>query len=187
MHDAISLISRHGYLVLFLAVLAEAIGLPVPAALALITAGTAVASHVLNGPMVLLVGLAAMLLGDSFLYWIGRKTGWALLGFLCKLAINPETCILRSAESFYKRGKLTLVLAKFIPGVNTMAPPLAGSMKMSYGQFLSLDSAGTLLYLLAYATLGFAFSDLLRALASGLQTAERVVELGVAIAFFVYV
>ena len=56
--------------------------------------------------------------------------GWGLLGFLCKLSVNPETCILRSAESFYKRGKATLLFAKFIPGINTMAPPLAGSMQM---------------------------------------------------------
>ena len=60
--------------------------------------------------------------------------------------MNPETCILRSAESFYKRGKLTLVIAKFIPGINTMAAPLAGSMKMRFGQFLRLDLAGALLY-----------------------------------------
>ena len=59
------------------------------------------------------------------------------------LSMNPETCILRSAESFYKRGKITLVIAKFIPGVNTMAAPLAGSMKMRFGQFLRLDFAGS--------------------------------------------
>ena len=60
--------------------------------------------------------------------------------------MNPETCILRSAESFYKRGKMTLVIAKFIPGINTMAAPLAGSMKMRFGQFLRLDLVGALLY-----------------------------------------
>ena len=58
--------------------------------------------------------------------------------------------MLRSAESFYKRGKMTLIIAKFIPGINTMAAPLAGSMKMRFGQFLRLDLAGALLYTVTY-------------------------------------
>ena len=81
-----------------------------------------------------------MLLGDSLLYVLGSRMGWGLLGFLCKVSATPETCILRSAESFYKRGRATLLIAKFIPGVNTMAPPLAGSMKMPFVQFLGLGS-----------------------------------------------
>ena len=87
-----------------------------------------------------------MLLGDTLLFLAGKWTGWTLLGFLCKVSANPETCILRSAESFYKRGKTTLVIAKFIPGVNTMGPPLAGSMKMPFLQFLRFDLMGAALY-----------------------------------------
>jgi len=49
------------------------------------------------------------------------------LGLLCRLSANPETCILRSAEYFYRRGKQTLLFAKFIPGINTMSPPLAAA------------------------------------------------------------
>ena len=71
--------------------------------------------------------------------------GWALLGILCQVSANPDNCILRSAESFYKRGKTTLVVDEFIAGVNSMAPPLAGSMKMRPLQFLQLDSAGAVL------------------------------------------
>jgi len=69
--------------------------------------------------------------------WVG-----ACWEFCCRCGGEPESCILRSAESFYKRGKTTLIVAKFIPGVNSMAPPLAGSMKMRPLQFLQLDSAG---------------------------------------------
>jgi len=98
------------------------------------------------------------------------------LGFLCKVSANPETCILRSAESFYKRGKTTLVIAKFIPGVNTMGPPLAGSMKMPFGQFLRFDFMGTVLYVLAYFTLGFLGRDFLKAIGSGFQTAGHAIE-----------
>ena len=130
MHDFLSLIAHHGYAVVFVVVLAEAIGLPVPAAIALLAAGAAVASGALRAPVLLLVAVIGMLIGDSLLFVLGRYMGWSLLGWLCKLSANPETCIMRSAESFYKRGKLTLVIAKFIPGINTMAPPLAGSMLM---------------------------------------------------------
>src|SRR5712691_8581827 len=130
MNDLLALIAGHGYLAIFLIVLAEAVGLPMPAALALVAGGAAAASHVLRLPAVFGVAVAAMLLGDSLLFVMGRHMGWGLLGILCKISANPETCILRSAESFYKRGRITLVIAKFIPGINTMAPPLAGSMKM---------------------------------------------------------
>ena len=136
--------ARHGYLLTYVLLLAEAIGLPFPAAIALVVAGAAVGAHALWGPYVLLVAVSALLMGDTVQFWLGRYMGWALLGFLCRVSINPETCILRSAESFYKRGKITLVIAKFIPGVNTMAAPLAGSMKMRFWQFLRLDFAGAL-------------------------------------------
>src|SRR5437879_2837601 len=173
MSDLISLISRHGYGIVAALVFAEAIGLPVPAALALVAAGAAAAAHVLRTPILLPVAMGAMVLGDALLFLAGKWTGWTLLGFLCKVSANPETCILRSAESFYKRGKTTLVIAKFIPGVNTMGPPLAGSMKMPFGQFLRFDFMGTVLYVVAYFMLGFLGRDFLKAIGSGFRSEER--------------
>ncbi len=170
-------------------VLSEAIGLPVPAALALVAAGAGVASKALNGPLTLGLALTAMLLGDTLLFVLGRYMGWTLLGILCRLSMNPETCVLRAAESFYKRGKATLLIAKFIPGVNTMAPPLAGSMKMRPLQFLRFDFAGVALYILAYGGLGFLFRDFLAAITRGLQAAGHVfgeVLLTAALAYTVY-
>jgi len=187
MQDFLSLIAHHGYAVVFAVVLAEAIGLPVPAALALLAAGAAVASGILSAPAVLLVAVAGMLLGDSLLFVLGRHMGWALLGLLCKMSVNPETCILRSAESFYKRGKVTLVIAKFIPGINTMAPPLAGSMLMRPLLFFQLDLAGALLYALAYGALGFLFRDFLAALTHGFQTAGHAVGAVLLIGLIAYI
>lgn len=186
MSDLVTLISHHGYLVVFAVVLAEAIGLPVPAAPALVAAGAAVASGVLSGPLVFAYAIVAMLLGDLLLYFLGRHTGWALLAFLCKVSVNPESCILRSAESFYKRGKTTLVVAKFIPGINTMAPPLAGSMKMRLVRFLEFDLLGAVLYALAFGTLGYLFRDFLVIVARGFQTAGRAVETALVLAVFGY-
>src|SRR5579859_5623873 len=174
MNNLLQAISQHGYLLLFLVVFAEAAGLPAPAALALIAAGAAAASHLISAPIALTVAIVAMLLGDILLFVLGRYTGWALLAFLCRVSMNPETCILRSAESFYKRGKLTLIFAKFIPGVNTMAPPLAGSMKMKSSQFLCFDAAGTCLYVFAYGTLGFVARDFVARITRGLQSASHI-------------
>ena len=150
--------------------------MPVPAAIALVAGGAAAASGALSLTKLLLLAVTAMLVGDSLLFVLGRSMGWSLLGFLCKLSMDPETCILRSAESFYKRGKITLLFAKFIPGINTMAPPLAGSMKMPLHAFLRFDVLGASFYALAYVSLGFLFRDFLASMVRGFQTAGRAVE-----------
>jgi|HubBroStandDraft_6_1064221.scaffolds.fasta_scaffold51807_2 membrane protein DedA with SNARE-associated domain/rhodanese-related sulfurtransferase len=187
MDHLIILIAHHGYLVVFLIVLAEALDMPLPASLALIAAGAAAASGALRAPLVFLFAVAALLLGDSIIYFLGRYMGWALLGFLCKVSVNPETCILRSAELFYKRGKTTLIIAKFIPGINTMAPPLAGSMKMRFEQFLWFDFVGASLYALAYGGVGYLFHRFLTAIARALGAAGHVAAIGVVIVLAAYV
>jgi membrane protein DedA with SNARE-associated domain len=189
MSEFLSLIARHGYILIFLIVFLEAIGLPVPAALALVAAGAATASGILRAPAVLLLAVLGLILGDSLLYFLGRRIGWGLLGFLCKVSVNPETCILRSAESFYKRGRATLLIAKFIPGVNTLAAPLAGSMKMAFPQFLGLDFIGASFYVVAYGAVGFLFRDFLAAITRGFQAAGHavaIVVIGAVLAFIAY-
>jgi membrane protein DedA with SNARE-associated domain len=187
MGEIASLLEKHGYAVVALIVFLEAVGVPVPAALALVAAGAASALHHLRPEVVLPIALSAMLLGDIVLFILGRYSGWALLGFLCRIALNPESCILRSAESFYRRGRTTLMFAKFIPGINTLAPPLAGSMRMGFGQFLRLDFIGASLYTLAYTGFGYLFSDVLVAVAKGAATVGRAVEWLLLIALIVYV
>ena len=186
MNDLLSLISHHGYLLLAAICFAEAIGLPLPAALAVLTAGAVAAYGQLHFHLVFLTGFVAMLCGDVVLFFTGRASGWALLGFLCRLSANPETCILRSAEYFYRRGKLTLLFAKFIPGINTMSPPLAGSMKMRIVQFLAFDSLGAALYIGVYAAAGYIFSDALRDITRGLRSAGSAAEITFAIGLAVY-
>jgi membrane protein DedA with SNARE-associated domain/rhodanese-related sulfurtransferase len=186
MHELLSIIARNAYLLTFAVLFAEAIGFPFPSSIALVAAGAAIPTHATSGPGILLASMAALMIGDSFQFWLGRHTGWALLGFLCRVSINPETCILRSAESFYKRGKITLVIAKFIPGVNTMAAPLAGSMKMRFGQFLRLDFAGALLYTTTYLLVGYLCRDFLAATLKGFYAAGRAMEIVVIGAFVVY-
>ena len=187
MSHILSLIIHHGYLVIFLIVLAEAVGMPVPSALALIAGGAAVASGSLHGLTVAMLAIVAMLLGDTLFYVLGNLMGWNLLGFLCRVSLNPETCILRAAESFYKRGRAALLVAKFIPGVNTMAAPLAGSMEMPFVQFLGLDFLGATLYAFAYLGIGYFFRDFIASITRGFQVAGHVVEIVVILAAIVFV
>jgi membrane protein DedA with SNARE-associated domain/rhodanese-related sulfurtransferase len=175
MNSWISDLALHGYSILFAAVFLEAVGLPLPAALALLVAGGASARGSLQTPYALGGAFVAMISGDTLMFVMGRYTGWWLLGALCRISLNPESCILRSADSFYRRGRALLVVAKFIPGINTMAPPLAGCMNMSLLQFLGLDLAGAALYTGAYFGVGFLFSDALEAITRGYQTFGRLV------------
>lgn len=187
MNPILASMGRHGYALTFGILLAETIGLPFPASIALVAAGAAIASHTLSATGVLVAAITALLLGDIWQYWLGRYTGWALLGFLCRLSMNPETCMLRSAQSFYKRGKTTLLIAKFIPGVNTMAAPLAGSMKMRFAQFLRLDLVGCILYSCSYLVLGYISRDFLAATLKSIYAASRVMEILILIALVIYI
>jgi membrane protein DedA with SNARE-associated domain/rhodanese-related sulfurtransferase len=161
MEALVSAIASQGYSLLFLFVFLETIGLPVPAALALLVAGAASARGPLQAGLALPTALVSMLTGDTLMFLMGRYTGWWLLGLLCRVSLNPEACIMRSADSFYKRGRVMLVFAKFVPGINSIAPPMAGSMNMRYSRFLPLDLAGSALYISVYFGVGFLFSDFL--------------------------
>jgi membrane protein DedA with SNARE-associated domain/rhodanese-related sulfurtransferase len=187
MTDLLSLIIHHGYIVVALVVFAEAIGVPVPGAVALVGGGAAVAAHALYGPAVFFYAVVAMLVADSLLYVLGARTGWTILRFLCRISMDPENCVLRSAESFYKRGRTTLLVAKFIPGVSTMAAPLAGSMKMPLAQFLALDFLGACLYALSYGAVGFVFRDVVGKIVSGFRAAGQAVEVVIILAVFGYI
>jgi membrane protein DedA with SNARE-associated domain len=160
----------HGYRVLFALVLLETFGFPVPAAVALFVAGAASAHGVLHVPTIFACGVGAMLFGDSIMFLLGRHTGWWLLGILCRLSLNPESCILRSADAFFKRGRTLLMFAKFVPGINTLAPPMAGSMNMRFWLFARYDIVGTLLYNGAYILLGLLFSNALVLVTKGYKT-----------------
>ena len=175
MPDILSIIARYGYTSLFVALLMEAIGLPVPGALALLAGGARPRPVVCIRRRLLAWQLAPCSSATPRSIIAGRLSGWTLLGFLCGLSLSPEVCILRSAKWFYKRGRTTLLFAKFLPGVNTMAPPLAGSMHMRASQFFRFDFGGVLLYTLAYGALGYLFRDVFRMIAGGMQAFSRAV------------
>ena len=148
-------LAQHGLLMLSLAVFLQAIGLPVPVAVALILAAAQSALGHLSAAGVVACALSAMVAGDAVMFLLGRRTGWWLLGALCRISLNPESCVVTSADTFHRRGRSLLVVAKFLPGINTMAPPLAGSMQMRWWPFLWLDLTGAALYVGTYFVVGY--------------------------------
>lgn len=175
MESVVLAVAKYGHSILFFVVLAESLGMPIPAALGLLVAGGASARGALHPGLMIATAIGAMLIGDNLLYFTGRFTGWRLLSFLCRLSLNPEACILRSADTFYRRGRVILLFAKFLPGLNTMAPPLAGSMNLPFTQFLPLDFAGAAIYILTYFGIGYVFSDFLGVIMHGYSTFGNVV------------
>ena len=92
--------------------------------------------------MVILYAVLAALAGDLLLYVGGRRTGWWLLAGLCRVSLNPETCIFGSANRFYRRGPRTLLFSRFVPGLSTVAAPLSGSLNMPVTTFLGARLPG---------------------------------------------
>jgi membrane protein DedA with SNARE-associated domain/rhodanese-related sulfurtransferase len=180
-------VAEHGYLILFAVAFLETFGLPIPAALALLVAGAASARGLLSPWYAAGGAFLFIATGDSLMFLLGRHTGWWLLSMLCRLSLNPESCILRSADAFYRRGRTLLMFAKFVPGINTMAPPLAGSMNMRFWHFLRLDAVGAALYAGGYFAVGFIFSDALESITRGYETFGHILAWLAAAAVVIYI
>ncbi len=163
----------YGYLLLFVWVLGAQFGIPLPATPVLLAAGGLTAGGQISFPLALLAGLAACLTADSAWFLIGRKYGHHVLRILCKLSLEPTVCVRRTQDSFGRRRAVTLMTAKFIPGLALLAPPVAGQNGMKYGRFLVFDSIGATLWLGTLLTVGRFFGDLLRRDPSLLDWAGR--------------
>jgi membrane protein DedA with SNARE-associated domain/rhodanese-related sulfurtransferase len=152
----------YGYLLLFAWVLVEQLGIPLPATPVLLAAGALSATGEISFPLALMVGLGATLTADSAWYFIGRRYGHHVLRILCKLSMEPTVCVRRTQDSFGRRRGVTLMIAKFVPGLATLAPPVAGENGMPFFSFLFFDAIGSTLWLSLLLTMGRFFGDLLR-------------------------
>jgi membrane protein DedA with SNARE-associated domain len=162
-------IIRHGYIVLFVWVLAEQLGLPLPAVPVLLAAGALAGAGKLNFYVALLLALAGSLLSDYFWYELGRRRGGKVLNFLCRMSLEPDTCVRKTEDSFAKHGARSLLIAKFVPGLSTVAPPLAGMFHMPVRRFLLFNTGGALLWAGSFMGLGYAFSDQIEKIVAQLE------------------
>jgi len=158
-------VAMHGYSVLFAAVFGRQIGLPIPAPLFLIAAGALAASHKLGLIVALCLAVIACVLADWAWYEAGRQWGDRILHFIHRFSSDPEGADRHSRKTFAQYGPPLLVLAKFVPGLDAVAPPLAGRYRTSRVRFLSFETTGAGLWASAYAGLGYLFSQQLEPLA----------------------
>jgi membrane protein DedA with SNARE-associated domain/rhodanese-related sulfurtransferase len=158
----IHILMVYGYAVLAGWVLVEQLGVPLPAMPVLIAAGALSAEHEINFWLAFAVSVAASLVADSVWFLVGRRFGHHVLRILCKLSLEPTICVRKTQDSFGRRRELTLVIAKFVPGLATLAPPVAGENGMGFGRFLFFDAMGASLWFLTLLGVGRFFGDILK-------------------------
>ena len=159
MSDLLMFLSQYGYVLLFAWVLSEQMGVPIPAAPLLMAVGALAATNRISLVLSSSIAISAALLADLFWYRVGRINGTKALGRLCSLALEPSSCV-RKAENFLERhGARALLITKFVPGLSTVAPPLAGAGGTGFWRFLVFDSLGTLLWVGTFETVGFLFGS----------------------------
>lgn len=186
MNGVTDFLLHHGESVLFWAVFTEQMGLPIPAIPLLIAAGALAGAGTMSVWAAVGLPILASLGPDMLWYYLGRHRGGRVLGFLCRLSLEPDSCVRRTENMFFQHGVRTLIVAKFVPGLSTVAPPLAGMFNMSLRRFLLYDGAGALLWSGVCVGLGWLFSGQLERLALLLAQAGAAVLQVLVGAFVVY-
>lgn len=172
--DVVALVARHGLLVVFLSVMVEQAGVPLPAVPALVVAGAVAASGHLSVVGILVAALAACLLSDLAWYWAGRCFGGSVLHALCRISLSPDSCLRQSQVRFERWGGRMLVIAKFVPGLAIVAPPLVGAMGLPVRMFVVLDGLGALLWAGVPVALGYVFAAQIDTLLAALASAGKL-------------
>jgi membrane protein DedA with SNARE-associated domain len=165
MSATLQFVLQHGYTVLFLWVLAEQAGLPAPSLPILLAAGALAAAGKLTLPAVLAAAVIACLMADSTWFAVGRAKGFRVLNWMCRISLEPDSCVRRTKDIYTRHGSRSLLVAKFVPGFSTLAPPLAGIFRMPAWQFVIYDGAGGLLWAGTFVMLGYALSNQLEMVA----------------------
>lgn len=179
-----ALISEYGPLLVFLSVLAEQIGLPVPSLAVLMVAG-ALGAHG-RFPLVAaaLLSLIACLIADFLWFSAGRRFGARVLRTMCRISLSPDSCVHQSELRFDQWGGRILVVAKLVPGLSTVAPPMAGALGLDWRAFLALDGAGALLWTAVGLGVGYLFAAQIDELLGELHVAGAIA-LGVVLGLFI--
>lgn len=172
MHRAFEFLIHHGYVVLLGWVFVEQAGIPVPASPLLLAAGALAGAGDMNIFAALFwAGLGAVA-ADSIWFQLGRHRGIKILQLLCRISLEPDSCVRRTEGIFSKQGARSLLVAKFIPGLGLVTPPLAGIFRMRFRRFLIFDSLGSMLWAGTFLSVGYIFSGEIE------RVAERLASLG---------
>ncbi|HMD99746.1 MAG TPA: VTT domain-containing protein [Terriglobia bacterium] len=158
MHHLLQSLVRPSYPVLFAFVFAEQMGIPIPSAPVLMAAGALAGTGRLSLVAAILVAVLAAMVADAIWYVLGWFRGHAILKLLCRISLEPDSCVRRTENAFAERGGRVLLFSKFVPGLGAAAMPLAGMLRMTIGRFLAWESAGALIWAGSFAVGGFLFS-----------------------------
>jgi len=165
LEQAADFLISNGYALLFGWVLLEQMGLPIPAAPLLIAAGALARAGKMNLTFAVTLAFIAVILADLFWYSLGRFRGGRILKLLCRISLEPDSCVRRTENLFVRHGVQSLLVAKFVPGLNTAAPSLAGIFRMPVRRFMIFDSLGGFFWVVTVTSLGLIFSDQLEQIA----------------------
>lgn len=166
MSETLQFVVRHGYLLVFAWVFVEQAGLPIPSGPLLMAVGALSGMRQMNLGVAVTIAAVAAIASDSMWYEIGRRKGVRVLQLLCRISLEPDSCVRRTQVSFGRNGPRVLLVAKFVPGLNAMAAPLAGIIRMGWRRFLMFDVLGALLWVSAYSITGYVFSGELERVAA---------------------
>src|SRR5215470_11930816 len=144
MTETVQFVIRHGYLLVFFWLLAEQAALPIPSIPLLLVSGALARPGQLKLSSVIICALAACLIADNVWFQLGRRYSSKAVQFICKMSLEPDSCVRRTENVFVEYGLRTLLLSKFIPGLNVVAVPLAGGSRANFARFLLFDTLGAL-------------------------------------------
>ena len=187
MQELTDLLSHYGLAFVFLNVFLVQVGAPVPAVPTLMVAGALAMSGNMSFAAILVVAIAASLLGDLVWYAAGRVFGLRVLQLLCRVSISPDSCVRQTEDRFERWGAPSLMFAKFVPGFSTVAPPLAGALRLPLASFLAYSAVSAGLWAGLAAATGMIFASQIDWLLAELATmgAYALAVIGAALALFI--
>jgi membrane protein DedA with SNARE-associated domain/rhodanese-related sulfurtransferase len=180
-------ISQYGLLIVGLNVLLNQIGLPVPVVPTLMLAGTLAAKGDLPFFELFSVAVIACLIADCAWYWVGEKYGIRVLKTLCRISLEPDSCVNQTQSQFDRWGVNSLIVAKFVPGWSTIAPPLAGALAIGWLRFVALSTLAAMLWVGAGLLGGMIFQSQIERLLIQLDRYGSIAVIGALLLFAGYI
>jgi membrane protein DedA with SNARE-associated domain/rhodanese-related sulfurtransferase len=180
-------LSRYGVPLVGFNVFLQQLGVPIPAVPTMMVAGALAADGRISGMGVFAISVAASVVADALWFWAGRRYGYPVLRFLCRISLSPDTCVRQTEGIFERWGFYSVVVSKFVPGFSTVAPPIAGALRMRFGHFLLAVVASAVLWVGAAMGVGLAFSAQIEAVLAWIAANVQLAVIAVLVLLAAYV
>jgi membrane protein DedA with SNARE-associated domain/rhodanese-related sulfurtransferase len=162
MHLTVQFFLEYSFAILFVWVLVEQLGVPFPSTPIILTAGAFTATHHMGIGTIVLAVMLGCAVADSIWFRLGNRFGGPVTHWICKFSLEAASCVRKTEDILTRHGPVALLFAKFIPGLNTMAAPLAGQSKMKYRVFMLYDMGGSFVWASSLVLIGRFFGDAIR-------------------------